>query len=209
MNHFILAEPSKCIGCNTCMAACALVHQTQGLLDRPRLQVMRDGDHTAPVLCRHCEDMPCATVCPVGAITNEANSVRINESLCVGCKLCGLACPFGAITPAASGPDGYPASFDYYVPEAALANVPVSNVSIPPFLSWNAGQRMVAVKCDLCHFQEGPACVRACPTEALKLIDGRGMEHLQKSKRLATLNEVTEINDAASDAKSTSGVHHA
>jgi formate hydrogenlyase subunit 2 len=36
------------------------------------------------------------------------------------------------------------------------------------------GVRAIAVKCDLCHFDEqGPACVRTCPTNALLLVDIR------------------------------------
>ena len=127
MNHFIFADPVKCIGCNTCMAACSLAHEKQGLLSRPRLEVMRHGNGTAPVSCRHCEDMPCAKVCPVNAITATGHSVHINESNCIGCKLCGLACPFGAIAPAADRPAGHPEVYEHYVPEEELADAPGSH----------------------------------------------------------------------------------
>ncbi|HCC11719.1 MAG TPA: electron transporter, partial [Atlantibacter hermannii] len=96
MNRFVIAEPQLCIGCNTCMAACSEAHKAQGLQSHPRLTVTRADAQTAPMLCRHCEDAPCARVCPVNAITHENNAIVLNESLCIGCKLCGLACPFGA-----------------------------------------------------------------------------------------------------------------
>ncbi len=36
------------------------------------------------------------------------------------------------------------------------------------------GRARCAVKCDLCHFDDqGPACVRTCPTNALMLVDSR------------------------------------
>jgi formate hydrogenlyase subunit 2 len=40
--------------------------------------------------------------------------------------------------------------------------------------------RAIAVKCDLCSFDEqGPACVRTCPTKALILVDIRDIAHQQ------------------------------
>jgi Fe-S-cluster-containing hydrogenase component 2 len=45
-------------------------------------------------------------------------------------------------------------------------------------LSWHAGQQKVAAKCDLCFFdEEGPACIRACPHKALRLVEGTNGEH--------------------------------
>ena len=70
MNRFVIGDPKDCIGCNTCMAACSEVHKAFGLQSFPRLQVMRNDDVTVPILCRHCDDAPCATVCPVHAITH-------------------------------------------------------------------------------------------------------------------------------------------
>ena len=209
MNHFIFADPVKCIGCNTCMAACSLAHEQQGLLSRPRLEVMRHGNGTAPVSCRHCEDMPCAKVCPVNAITATGHSVHINESNCIGCKLCGLACPFGAITPAADRPAGHPEVYEHYVPEEELADAPGSNYSMPPFLAWNVGRRTVAVKCDLCYFRSSPACVEACPTMALRLVDEKTLAELQNSKRVATLEMEKHDDKAVPAATTMSGVQHA
>ena len=90
MNRFVIGDPKDCIGCNTCMAACSEVHKAFGLQSFPRLQVMRNDDVTVPILCRHCDDSPCATVCPVHAITHINDTIQLNESLCIGCKLCGI-----------------------------------------------------------------------------------------------------------------------
>ena len=48
--------------------------------------------------CLHCEDAACVTVCPTGASYKRAEDgiVLVNESLCIGCKLCSWACPYGA-----------------------------------------------------------------------------------------------------------------
>lgn len=184
MNRFVTAEPKRCIGCNTCMAACTQVHRQQGLQTHPRLTVERDAHGTAPVLCRHCEDAPCAQVCPVNAIQQHDNTVVLDEIACIGCKLCAIACPFGAITPSGSKPLAVPQTFPQHIPVSALSDVPVSVASINPFLSWNAGVKSVAVKCDLCAFQpQGPECVRVCPTQALFLVDEAQLAAATEAKR--------------------------
>ncbi len=51
-----------------------------------------------PKSCLHCEDAPCVTVCPTGASykRGEDGIVLVDESMCIGCKLCSWACPYGA-----------------------------------------------------------------------------------------------------------------
>lgn len=210
MNRFIIAEPSKCIGCNTCMAACTLAHKEQGLVDHPRLKVVRDDNDTAPVVCRHCEDSPCATVCPVNAITHEDHSVHINESTCIGCKMCGLACPFGAITPAACKPEGLPNLYEHNVSPQLLCDVPGSLPNVNPFLAWNVGVKTVAVKCDLCYFREqGPACIESCPTNALYLVDDAQLERIAAKKRVESMKTFVEMKaHSNASVNSNEGGHH-
>ncbi|GAB7216495.1 hypothetical protein DZS_40550 [Dickeya ananatis] len=136
------------------------------------------------MLCRHCEDAPCAKVCPVNAITHQDNAVLLDENTCIGCKLCAIACPFGAITPSGSTPLATPTAFDQHIPLTLLSDVPVSLPSVHPMLSWNAGVRSIAVKCDLCDFREqGPECVRVCPTHALYLVDDTTLDDAIAAKR--------------------------
>src|SRR5512143_2633420 len=99
MNHFVIADPSKCIGCYACVAGCVESHREAGLQAYPRLYIIHSPAGTMPLQCRHCEFPNCAAVCPVKAITLKNDVVTLNETLCIGCKLCALACPFGAIIP--------------------------------------------------------------------------------------------------------------
>lgn len=110
MNRFVIADSTLCIGCHTCEAACSETHRQHGLQSMPRLKVMLNEKESAPQLCHHCEDAPCATVCPVNAINRVDGAVQLNESLCVSCKLCGIACPFGAIEFSGSRPLHIPAN---------------------------------------------------------------------------------------------------
>jgi hydrogenase-4 component A len=175
MNRFVLAEPGRCIGCNTCMAACTQVHKAEGLQSFPRLTVTRTQHVTAPVTCRQCEDAPCARVCPVNAITFGTDSIILDENTCVGCKMCALACPFGAITPYGTSIAGV---------AGIRINTPTNSAALDPLLAWEIGVRSVAVKCDLCAFRpEGPECVRVCPTKALLIIDGPAIERAGDAKR--------------------------
>ncbi|MCL7667142.1 formate hydrogenlyase subunit HycB, partial [Klebsiella pneumoniae] len=90
------------------------------------------------------------------------------ESLCVSCKLCGIACPFGAIEFSGSRPLHIPANAN--TPKAQPA--PPAPARVSTLLDWVPGIRAIDVKCDLCSFDEqGPACVRMCPTKALHLVD--------------------------------------
>ena len=175
MNRFVIAEPKLCIGCNTCMAACSMVHKAEGLQAAARLTVTRNHEGTAPVLCRQCEDAPCARVCPVRAITHENDAIVLNETLCIGCKLCAIACPFGAITPSGTSNAGVAGTHP---------NAPTQSATLSPILAWEIGVKTVAVKCDLCSFREqGPECVRVCPTHAMFVVDDAALAAANAAKQ--------------------------
>ena len=190
MNRFVIADSTVCIGCRTCEAACSETHRLHGLQSMPRLRVMRNEKESAPQLCHHCEDAPCAGVCPVNAITRVDGAVQLNESLCVSCKLCGIACPFGAIEFSGSRPLHIPANANS--PKAPPA--PPAPAKVSTLLDWVPGIRAVAVKCDLCSFDEqGPACVRTCPTKALILVTISDIARTSRRKRELTIN--TDVGD--------------
>ncbi|MDO1871085.1 4Fe-4S dicluster domain-containing protein, partial [Escherichia coli] len=79
MHRFVIADSTLCIGCHTCEAACSETHRPHGLQSMPRLRVMLNDKESTPQLRHHCEDAPCATVCPANAITRVAGAVPLHE----------------------------------------------------------------------------------------------------------------------------------
>lgn len=96
----LFVDPSRCIGCRACEAACRECDSHKG-----ESMVMVDfidrsvSVATQPTVCMHCEDpvAPCAQVCPVLAIliTPEGVVQQAEPSRCIACQNCVYACPFG------------------------------------------------------------------------------------------------------------------
>ena len=89
---------SRCIGCQSCVQACAECDTHRGV-SMIHLEIIerRDSVQTAPQVCMHCEDPICARICPADAIKKTADGV-VQSSLkprCIGCSNCVLSCPFG------------------------------------------------------------------------------------------------------------------
>jgi len=171
MKKMIYLDIRKCLGCKSCVFACAVEHSTsknkmEAISENPRPKArihMVVAEGTAiPLQCRHCEDAPCVAICPTGAIEKlgPQEPVIIHQKQCIGCKFCMVACPFGVISLSAEG--------------------------------------KAALKCDRCiERQKGgkiPACVEACPTGALKFLS---MDEINAKKReMAAKKELTAVMDA-------------
>ncbi len=153
--HFIngtktmLIDLTRCVRCDDCVRACAATHD-----GNPRF--IRNGPvHDQWMVahaCMHCVDPVCMVDCPTGAIHRELDSgaVTINPETCIGCATCAEACPYGNIRMVELCEDDGRSIVDE-VTRASISR---------------------ATKCDLCvdNFG-GPACVRACPQDALKRVD--------------------------------------
>ena len=156
----IFVKTDRCMGCRSCITACAVEHSASKTLfgaiaeaPRPKNRLFVEWvapDNRLPILCRHCEDAPCMHACIAGAISRtEEGTVFTNADKCIGCWTCVMVCPYGVI-----------------------------------------GRHMEehkAYRCDRCPERETPACVDACPTKALMY---RTVEEFSSDVRQAASKEM-------------------
>jgi phenylacetyl-CoA:acceptor oxidoreductase subunit 1 len=172
----MVADLERCVGCQTCTAACRHTNATSPAVQWRKVIDVEAGSFPnvsrtfVPVGCQHCADPPCMHVCPTTATRQRADGiVTIDYSICIGCAYCEVACP-------------YQARFLVHEPQPAYG-APMQNEIERP-----EDERIgVAQKCTFCSdrvdfgLENGltpgidpratPACVNACIADALHFGD--------------------------------------
>ncbi len=120
-----------------------------------------------PRRCMHCDNPPCATICPFSANHKHKNgAVVIDQNLCFGGAKCKDVCP-------------------WEIPQRQ-SGVGIYLHVLPTFMG-----NGVMYKCDLCNdrLSRGilPGCVEACPREALLIGPRKDIEALA-ARRADTMN---------------------
>jgi len=91
----------RCIGCYSCMFACARMVHAALSWSRSGIRVRSRGGLTAGFEANYCLACPkpaCAAVCPSGALRERrGGGVRYRRELCLRCGDCAHACPVSAI----------------------------------------------------------------------------------------------------------------
>ncbi len=99
----MIADLERCIGCQTCTAACKHTNATSPAVQWRRVLDIEAGSFPevsrtyVPVGCQHCDDAPCVKVCPATATRQRDDGiVTVDYDACIGCSYCDVACPYQA-----------------------------------------------------------------------------------------------------------------
>jgi Fe-S-cluster-containing dehydrogenase component/DMSO reductase anchor subunit len=99
----MVADLERCVGCQTCTAACRHANATSPAVQWRKVLDIEAGSFPnvnrtfVPVGCQHCADPPCMHVCPTTATRQRADGiVTIDYEICIGCAYCDVACPYQA-----------------------------------------------------------------------------------------------------------------
>lgn len=157
MTKYAMAlDVSRCVGCQTCVVACQMEHNTRPGVTWSHVDAVETGDAWPdvdrlylPHACMHCADAPCVAVCPTQAsIQLDDGTVVVDYEACIGCGACLAACPYGARTVSTND------AWHFGAAEPA------------PYEAYGVQRINVAEKCTFCteRVQAGlaPRCVDAC-----------------------------------------------
>ena len=206
----MMIDLNSCIGCGACVVACSVENNvpvvgkeevmrsremhwiridryyssdaTQGDLDEAEVPAANPKVVFQPMMCQHCNQAPCETVCPVAATTQSHDGLnQMAYNRCVGTRYCANNCPykvrrFNWFQYAGNE------NFDYTM------NDDLTRMVLNPDVVVRA--RGVMEKCTMCiqRIQEGKltakkqqrklidgdiitACAQACPTHAITFGD--------------------------------------
>ena len=185
----MVVDLDRCTGCQACVVACQAenniaLNEEQRVLERRaktwiRIERYWEGEFPnakarfIPVLCQHCGNAPCETVCPVWATyhNNEGLNVQVYNR-CIGTRFCANGCPYSV------------RYFNFWNPEWPE---PMNNQLNPDVTVRTKG---IIEKCTFCiqrinrvqvtartegrEIRSGevqPACAQSCPTSALVFCD--------------------------------------
>ena len=195
----MVVDLNACIGCSACQIACSIENNVpvvgkEEVWRRREMHWIRidayyeddspgDGDNThmpnpevgfQPMMCQHCENAPCETVCPVQAIVHTEEGLNAQAfNRCIGTRYCANNCPYKV------------RRFNWFRYEHHNLTM---NLAINPDITPRS--RGVMEKCSMCvqRIYEGkrvaalndvevkdgditPACAQTCPTNAIVMGD--------------------------------------
>ena len=180
-----LIDVTKCIGCRACQVACKNWNECEGestqlqpslgLQNPPSLSAdtftlitsTEIPDENAPggILylftmqrCLHCLSPACVSACPTTALDRRPDGpVSYDADKCIGCRYCIWACPWGV--PAAE--------WDELAPKIKKCTHCADRADQPPPASRNGEPLSDLELREYTDKMLAPACVKACPADAL------------------------------------------
>lgn len=207
----MVVDIDKCTGCQACVVACQSennvpINEEAHFNQRRAIEWIRierywEGEFPdvkarfIPLFCHQCGDAPCEPVCPVYATYHNSEGLNVQVyNRCIGTRFCANNCPYQV------------RFFNFWEPAwpETLKNQLNPDVTVR--------SRGIMEKCTFCvqrirrssreadkngeELQDGdralnPACVNACPTEALMFGDLNNPESKVAKKAEKELKETT------------------
>ena len=162
-HHWVMVIDLRgCDGCGRCTQACQTGHYLDPQQEWIKVYQLQNADGATffmPRPCMQCEDPPCLRVCPTGATFATSDGlVLVDQTRCIGCRICMAACPYEA---------------RYFNWSAPTVQPPLPTTPTPEF---PAPQLKGTVgKCGFCvsHLSMGmlPFCVEGCPMHVVWIGD--------------------------------------
>jgi formate dehydrogenase iron-sulfur subunit len=181
-----LIDIANCIGCRACQVACKQWNEREGEdteleadlgFQNPAVLSARTytliafhemenpakpgGLDSAYVMqrCLHCLEPACVSACPTTALERQPDGpVRYDANECIGCRYCMLACPWDVPT----------ADWNTRAPKISKCTHCADRIAQPVPIGFNGQAAPAAEGKRFADTIAVPACVKACPADALR-----------------------------------------
>ncbi|MCK8825010.1 4Fe-4S dicluster domain-containing protein [Fuchsiella alkaliacetigena] len=177
----MVVDLQSCSGCSSCITACKREHSVPADKYWCDSEIKYEGKFPMVKLeylstrCNHCDDAPCAEVCPTGAMFKADNGlVKYERDDCISCRQCVNACPYEEVSFNEEDPhsfwDDNTAVIDGFTgtPQETADQVGAN----PAYAGEGTPVREEGLveKCTFCAHRvpdKDPICVNICPCDAL------------------------------------------
>jgi formate dehydrogenase iron-sulfur subunit len=181
-----LIDIANCIGCRACQVACKQWNEREG----EDTQLEPDMGYQNPAVlsaktytliafhqmenpakpggldsayvmqrCLHCLEPACVSACPTTALQRQPDGpVSYAAEECIGCRYCMLACPWDVPT----------ADWNTRAPKISKCTHCADRAVQPPAVAFNGKPLSDDAAKQFANTMAIPACVKACPADALR-----------------------------------------
>ena len=136
----------RCTGCKRCEIGCMEAHPASEPQFKPATRIFVEPagwERAAPVVCRHCREAFCVSACMTGCMQKDpVTGLVTNMGHEQKCVGCWMCIMACPFGVITPGPE-----------------------------PTNPSAFAVALKCDFCPDRDTPACVEACPNQAIEVLE--------------------------------------